>query len=183
MFKNGLVVSAPKMSLFQTQIRFLGHEIVNRTIRPIQRSLEFANKFPDEIKDKTQLQRFLGCLNYVHEFFKYLGTICKPLYQRLKKKPEPWTQEHTKTVQHIKEKIKYLPCLNIPQPNAKLIVETDASDLGFGGILKQKLDNKPKEEFVRYYSRSWNETQKNYSTVKKEVLSIILCIKKSEDDL
>jgi len=23
---------------------------------------------------------------------------------RLKKKPEPWTQEHTKIVQHIKEK-------------------------------------------------------------------------------
>ena len=35
MFKNGLVVSAPKMSLFQTQIRFLGHEIANKTIRSI----------------------------------------------------------------------------------------------------------------------------------------------------
>jgi hypothetical protein len=79
--KNGLVVFASKMSLFQTQIRFLGHEIVNRTIRPIQRSLEFANKFPNEIKDKTQLPRFLGCLNYVHDFFKDLGIIGKPLYQ------------------------------------------------------------------------------------------------------
>ena len=33
--KNGLFVSAPKMSLFQTQIRFLGHEIANKTIRSI----------------------------------------------------------------------------------------------------------------------------------------------------
>ena len=116
-------------------------------------------------------------------FQRFRKIICKPLYQRLKKKWKPWTQEHTKVVQHIKKRIKYLPCLNIRQPNAQLIVETDASDLGFGGILKQKLDNKPKEEFVRYYSRSWNETQKNYSTVKKEVLSIVLCIKKFEDDL
>ena len=77
------------MSLFQTQIKFLGHEIVHKTIKPIQRSLEFANKFPDEIKDKTQLQRFLGCLNYVHDYFKDLGIICKPLYQRLKKSPKP----------------------------------------------------------------------------------------------
>ena len=66
--KNGLVVSAPKIKLFQTNIRFLGHYISKQTIRPIDRSLEFANKFPDEIKDKTQLQRFLGCLNYVSNF-------------------------------------------------------------------------------------------------------------------
>ena len=158
MFKNGLVVSAPNMSLLQTQIRFLGHEIVNRTIRPIQISLEFANKFLDEIKDKTQLQRFLGCVNYVHDFFKDLGIVCKPLYQRLKKKPEPWIEQHTKIVQHIKEKIKYLPCLNIPQPNAQIIVEIEASDLGFGGILKQKINDQSKEEFVRFFSGAWNDT-------------------------
>ena len=114
-----------------------------------------------------QLNRieFLGCLNYVHDFFKDLGIICKPLYQRLKKKPEPWTQEHTKIVQHIKEKVKYLPCLNIPQPNAHIIVETDASDLGFGGILKQRLDNSTKENLVRFYSGSLNDTQKNFSMI------------------
>ena len=54
---------------------------------------------------------------------------------------------------------------------------------GFGGILKQKLDNKSREELVRFYSGSWNDTQRNYSTVKKEVLSIVLCVKKFEDDL
>ena len=67
--KNGLVVSAPKMKLFQTKIRFLGHDIYQGTIRPIARAIEFADKFSDEIKDKNQLQRFLGCLNYVANFF------------------------------------------------------------------------------------------------------------------
>ena len=39
---------------------------------PIRRSLEFTNKFPEEIKEKQQLQRFLGCVNYItdlHIFF------------------------------------------------------------------------------------------------------------------
>uniref|UniRef100_A0A251T983 Putative reverse transcriptase domain-containing protein n=1 Tax=Helianthus annuus TaxID=4232 RepID=A0A251T983_HELAN len=179
--KNGLVVSPSKMSLFQTEIRFLGHNIIQGTIKPINRSLEFSNKFPNEIKDKKQLQRFLGCLNYIQDFFKDLGIICKPLYDRLKKNTKPWTQEHTNIVKYIKDKIKCLPCLHIPHPNAKLIVETDASDLGFGGILKQELNNK--ENLVRYYSGAWNDTQKNYSTIKKEILSIVLCIKKFEDDL
>ena len=63
--KNGLVLSLTKMKLFQTSVRFLGHDIHRGTITPINRSIEFANKFPDEIKDKTQLQRFLG-LSLIH---------------------------------------------------------------------------------------------------------------------
>ena len=76
-----------------------------------------------------------------------------------------------------------MPCLSIPHPQAFLIVETDASDLGFGGILKQKLDDSTKESLVRYYSGCWNNTQSKYSTIKKELLSIVLCITKFEDDL
>jgi len=59
--KNGLAVSSSKMGLIQTKIRFLGHDIHQGTIKPIMRSLAFADKFPNEIKDKRQLQRFLGC--------------------------------------------------------------------------------------------------------------------------
>ena len=51
--ENGLVIFAPKIKLFQTKIRFLGFEIYQGTIKPIQRSIEFGSKFPDEIKDKT----------------------------------------------------------------------------------------------------------------------------------
>ena len=66
--KNGLVISKTKISLFQTKIRFLGHYISQGTIIQIERSLEFGNKFPNKILDKTQLQRFLGSLNYILDF-------------------------------------------------------------------------------------------------------------------
>ena len=82
---NGMACSAPKMKLFQTKIRFLGHEIFQGKTKPIQRSIEFADKFPDEIKDKKQLQRFLGCLNYVSDYFKDLRMIYEPLYKNLGK--------------------------------------------------------------------------------------------------
>ena len=52
---NGLVISKTKIKLFQTNIRFLGFYIYQGQIKPIHRAIEFANKFPDEIKDKTQL--------------------------------------------------------------------------------------------------------------------------------
>jgi len=69
MERNGLAASASKLLLFQTKIRFLVHNIYQGTIKPIQRELIFADKFLDEIKDRKQLQRFIGCLNYVADFF------------------------------------------------------------------------------------------------------------------
>ena len=73
------------MKLSQTQIRFLGFEIYQGKIKPIQRAIDFANKFSDEIKDKNQLQKFLGSLNYVLEFYPNLRTSIIPSFQRLKK--------------------------------------------------------------------------------------------------
>jgi len=135
MKRNGLAASASKMLLFQTKIRFLGHNIYQGTIKPIQRALAFADKFPDKIKDLKQLQRFLGCLNYVADFFPNLRQTCAPLYNRLRKNPKPWSSQLTQIIQEVKH-VKSLPCLGIPHPSAFMIVETDASDIGYGGILK-----------------------------------------------
>lgn len=181
--KHGLVVSAKKMQIFQTKIRFLGHNIYQGTITPISRSIEFASKFPDEIKEKTQLQRFLGCLNYISDFLPNLRKTIQPLFQRLQKNPIPWSGLHTSLVRDIKKKVTTLPCLVIPHPNAFMIVETDASEIGYGGILKQKLPESTQESIVRFHSGIWLGPQKNYSTVKKEVLSIVNCISKFQDDL
>ena len=54
---NGMACSAPKMKLFQTKIRFLGHEIFQGKTKLIQRSIEFADKFSDEIKDKKTITK------------------------------------------------------------------------------------------------------------------------------
>ena len=69
---NGLVVSAPKIKLFQTRIWFLGFNIHHGVIKPIDKAIQFADKFPDQILEKTQLQRFLGSLNYISNFYQNL---------------------------------------------------------------------------------------------------------------
>jgi len=140
--KAGLALSSSKISLFQTKVRFLGHYISKGTITPIERSLLFADKFPDKILDKTQLQRFLGSLNYVLNFCPNINRMSKPLHDRLKKNHVAWSEEHTKVVRLIKQSVKNIPCLFLANPALPKIVETDASDLGYGGILKQKENNK-----------------------------------------
>ena len=58
-----------------------------------------------------------------------------------------------------------------------MIVETDAPAIGYGGILKQKLVAQ-NEQLVRFHSGLWHDLQQKYSTIKKEILAIVLCISK-----
>ena len=153
----------------QTKIGFLGHDIYQGTIKPIQRSLVFSDKFSDGLKDKNQLQRVLGYLNYMSDFFPHFKQLCAT-----------WSHEHTTIVRQIKDRIKSLPCLHLPNPSASMILKTDA---GYGGILKQKVSPHDPEQLVKYHSGLWIGTLTNYSTSKKEILAIILCVTKFQDDL
>jgi hypothetical protein len=149
---NGLVVSPTKIKLFQDKIRFLGHNIYQGKITPIDRAIQFADKFPDEIKNKNQLQRYLGSLNYVSEYFYNLRKRCRPFFERLQNKPPPWTDIHTQIVRQIKKYVNTLPCLGLPSPDSFKIVETDAFELGYGGILKQKVLESNQEQIVFFHS-------------------------------
>ena len=106
--------------------------------------------------------------------------MIKPLFQRLKKNPKPCSDEHTQVVKQVKSQVKELPCLGILHPDAFPIIETDASNIGYGGILKQ--DFQIKILIVRFYSGVWSGPQLNYSTVKKEILAIVLSIQKFQSD-
>nr|XP_016504724.1 PREDICTED: uncharacterized protein LOC107822681 [Nicotiana tabacum] len=140
------------MRIFQTYVRFLGHNIEKGRIIPINRSIEFASKFPDIITDKTQLQRFLGSLNYISPFIKDLAKDTALLYERLKKNPKACTDSHTEAVKRIKQKVNNLPCLTLANPTWAKVVETDASDIGYGGILKQCSPVDKQEYLVQFYS-------------------------------
>ena len=43
---------------------------------------------------------------------------------------------------------------------------------------KQRISPESPEQIVRFYSGIWNNAQLNYSTIKKDILSIVLCISK-----
>ena len=63
------------------------------------------------------------------------------------------------------------------------IIEIDDSDIGYGGILKQLVFLDSSKQIVRFYSGVWNFAQINYSTIKKEILFVVLCISKFQSDL
>ena len=81
------MLSKKKIERFQTSIKFLGHAIKDGQITLQKHALKFSDKFPDVIIEKTQLQRFLGCLNYVSSFYKDCAKYMILINQRLQKYP------------------------------------------------------------------------------------------------
>ena len=98
-------------------------------------------------------------MNYVLDFCPNINRLVKLLHDRLKKHPVAWSDHHTDIVRQIKKQVLEIPCLHIADSLAFKIVETDASDLGYGGILKQISNGR--ECIVQFISAHWNDGQKN----------------------
>lgn len=136
--KNGLVLSPTKMKIGVSQIDFLGATIGESRIKLqshiVQKILSTNEGTLTEIRS---LRRWLGILNYARAYIPNLGKILGPLYSKTSGKGERrMNNQDWKIVQKVKEMVQNLPELEIPPPNAVIILETDGCMEGWGGICK-----------------------------------------------
>ena len=84
---------------------------------------------------------------------------------------QQWEDYHTGLVQQLKKLYTNLSRLAIPEPSEKLIVETNASDKYWGGVLKAR---KPyeKEHIDRYANGCFKPAEINYHSNEKELLTL-----------
>lgn len=138
-------------------MKFLGFRISYNKIKPsIERSQGIVEyKTP---ASRKEVQRLLGTINYDRSFIKSLSQLAAQLYKLLaKEKKFEWNEEHNKAFEKLKDKWKQELELMIPDMNGNFELETDASDIGIGAVLKQ--NNKP----VAYISRILTDAEKHYS--------------------
>jgi hypothetical protein len=148
-------------------IKFLGYEISYNKIKPCVNRAQGILDF-ERPKTRKGLQRFLGMLNYDRMFIRNITEIIKPLYELLQKEKKfVWTDNHNLSFEKIKDEWKKMLELTIPDFDKEFTLETDASNVGIGAVLKQ--EGCP----VAFISRSLNKSEVNYGITEKEVLAAL----------
>ncbi|RVW67108.1 Retrovirus-related Pol polyprotein from transposon 17.6 [Vitis vinifera] len=105
------------------------------------------------------------------------GKIAKPLTDLLKKDAFHWTEGSNQAFMALKQAMITAPVLALPNFSKEFIIETDASGQGIGAVLMQ--EGHP----IAYISKALSDRVQTLSTYEKEMLAILMAIKKWESYL
>ena len=128
-------------------------------------------------KNVTEVQSFLGFLNFYRRFVRDFSTIAQPLNALTRKDtPWQWGSHQQEAFDHLKECITTTPVLVQPDNTKPYRLETDSSGYATGAILSQ-MGPSDKWHPVAYYSKSLSGAERNYNIHDKELLSVVRALK------
>ena len=170
-----LTINLPKSEFCHASLTFLGHIVGQGQVRPVEAKVEAISDFPVPT-GKRQLMRFLGMAGYYRKFCNNFSVIAEPLTNLLGKKVRyVWSEACQKSFDQLKAILKSAPVLSAPRFDREFKMAVDASDVGAGSVLLQEDDNGV-DHPVCYFSKKFDKHQRNYSTIEKECLSLILAL-------
>jgi len=167
----GLKLNINKCLFCVSEVTFLGHILSCDGIKADPKKIQAISEFPCP-KDKVELQRFLGMINYLAKFIPHLSSESAPLRILLENNTIwQFNNEQLVAFNKLKTLVSQAPVLKFYNPNLSLKISSDASQTGLGAILEQQHDNQWHP--IAYASRSLSNAEKNYSQIEKETLSIM----------
>ncbi|CAM5097462.1 unnamed protein product [Natator depressus] len=132
----GLTVKAKKYQIGLNRVTYLGHQVGQGTINPLQAKVDAIQKWPVP-KSKKQVQSFLGLASYYRQFVPQYSQIAAPLTDLTKKKQPnavQWIEECQKAFNQLKATLMSDPVLRALDFDKPFLVTTDASEHGVGAV-------------------------------------------------
>ncbi|KAL7852896.1 hypothetical protein SRHO_G00186810 [Serrasalmus rhombeus] len=180
LWKHGLKLRPDKCKLLQTEVRFLGHVVDGRGVRPDPDKVSAVQQYtvPSTVR---QVRAFLGLAGYYRRFIPGFSKIAAPLNRllcgvpasRARTRRVEWTQECQEAFEALKAVLTQAPILAYADFSLPFVVYTDASNQGLGAVLAQVQDGR--ERVIAYASRSLHPSEQNdsnYSSFKLELLAL-----------
>ncbi|GFX67388.1 transposon Tf2-6 polyprotein [Trichonephila clavipes] len=173
----GLRVNKRKSEFFKKSVNYCGHTIDKFGLHKTQEKIDAITKVPVP-KTVSDLKSFLGLVNYYGKFIPNLSTRVA-LFNNLLQKGTKflWTAECEKTFKALKQEIASDRILCHYDPKLPLVLQIDASPVGIGAVLSHIMPD-GSEKPAMFASRSLTKTERNYSQIDKEALSIIWGVKR-----
>ncbi|XP_015435727.1 PREDICTED: uncharacterized protein LOC107191251 [Dufourea novaeangliae] len=171
----GFSLNMKKCLFFKTQLEYLGREISGEGIRPGSGKIKALLEAPVPINVK-QVRQFMGLASYFRKFVPEFASRASCITKLLRQN-QPWcwgpSQENARN--YILDKLSSKPLLIIFDPKRETELHTDASSIGYGAILFQRMDGDLR--VVAYFSRRTTPEESRYHSYELETLAIVNALK------
>jgi len=125
---------------------------------------------PKCVKD---VQKFLGLVNYYHQFIQDFAFIARPLHDIVKKDRKwEWMNKQEKAFEKLNKRFTEELVLAALDLDKKIRMKVDALDYAMEGVLLMEGEDGV-WKLVAFLLKSLNEMERNYKIHDKEMLAII----------
>ena len=177
--KFGLKMKREKCSFFKKHIQYLGHLVSENGFEPLPEKLESIQKMPAP-RTAKEVKQFLGLIGYYQKFVPRFADISRPLTKLTRHNVVfEWTDQCSKAFNHLRKLLMEYPILRYPDPTQGYILYTDASGIGWSGVLTQEhIDEKGKRKNhpICYVSGQFRGSQLNWAALTKEAYAIYMSV-------
>jgi hypothetical protein len=185
--KFNLRVNIKKCSFFTRKLDFCGFEIEKGILRPSKDKI-FAVQNLKIPETREQAQSIFGALSCHRKFIRDFADIAVPISSTYRGNFK-WTADASEALDKLKKIIcdKAMELTIPPMKGGKFVLESDASDRGYGGVLYLcfgEFSNSSHNHSpdclrpVAYNSANFTDAQTRYTILEKELLACRNCIQK-----
>ncbi|CAF4847954.1 unnamed protein product, partial [Rotaria sp. Silwood2] len=128
----------------------------------------------------TAANKFIGALSWYRKFIPGFASTTSPIHSvanltRNNRRKFQWKFAQSQAFQRLKQMLVSEPLfLHYPVDDKPIILTTDASGVGIGGVLQQEVNGKMRNLY--YHSQLLTPCERKYRTIEKEALAIFKCI-------
>jgi len=154
-------------------VEFLGYVIGREGIKMEEGKVEAVLEWKT-LASLTEVQSFLGFINFYWCFIMHYSRVARPLMELTKgnKKEWEWNLQAEEAFQGLKRRFTTVPILAHFDATKPMIIETDPSDFTIGAILSQR-DKEGRLHPVAFHSWKFQPAEINYEIHVKELLAIV----------
>lgn len=172
---TGFTINLSKCKFFVTEIEYLGQIISAEGVRPSEKKVSALINSPAP-RTVKQVRQFMGLASYFRKFipeFSYRTAAITKLTQN--NEPWEWGVQQEEARSYVIKHLVSCPLLTIFDPTLPTELHTDASALGYGAILLQRVDGIGK--VVAYFSKRTTPCESRYHSYDLETLAIFNALK------